>query len=1190
MSNELEKEYIEKLKQRRSKLRNENTKNLKRPSSKELSKLISNLKQCAAYPKKFVNINEKNYEQLLRDSTQLNLTRYIEETIQYLTSESNKIEDNDIPLLIDICSLLHQRYIEFSELIAPKLAEILLTATKTLSLEKKDSIFSHQRRNFHLLIEFFIVGIFDDWNIIYDCIKNIIKNDNIKNDGSLHSLMLIAHLSKLGSEEILGVYKNGEQLVNSEDQLIQPANQKKMKTFIGKYFEFISSFLVKEYKSLKNKEKDLKEQLESKGVIHSKVQEGYNERQQKFEKLLNAVNSLAEPLQLEIPKMVEEKPPEDPKSTIVLNTNQNNEELGIWDDKETQDFYENLPDLTTVIPLVLLRLDKSQKNSTPTSTPKSKSKQETPKTEVKPPLGENPPTPTSKITEEIKMDPITLGELEDGEKKEEVEEVKSSMGENSVSFVSLLNNLQNCNSREMVDKATIDFCYVNTKKSRKSLVEELYRVPKNKLELIPYYSRMVATLNQYFPKLAERLLERLINEFYHLAKMTDVNTSNLTAERKNKNIKFLSELTKFKVCPSDKTFYFFQLCFENYSLPNIEMVCIFLENCGRYLFKSNDTHVRTKLNLETLLRLKKVHNIRGNLELMIDNAYYQCNPPTISAIRTKQRPPMQLYIRHLLYKKIQSNNIPHIVTQLRKVNWKEHGHYIIKSLYKVGKLKFNQIQFVSQIISHLSPYHPLHCLLFLDNLLENLQLFLENSSKQNNQQSQLMNIKLIAHLYLSNFFDSQLLFSILYAIIEFGVSNAYATQDSFRVRMVCVLLEIIASSLNTNSLKKILNLYLLYFQRYVLSLNYVSLDLQFQVNDLFSLLEKFRLLTFRPFTSLTLLSQYLQSQISSILPIPVKNGNPLPTQNSSEKQDIPVSNEQPKELSEEELQKLEIEKKEEEIRLKKVQKVEEKKKKEEYEKMQKELFENELKMLVSNSLEERKKQDLKSGPKERSLMIPLSLLKDLEEEKLGSSPSDKDSPLSSTKEVDLFDFPSFKPKSVLKKNSGTTKKSPLQSEKDRQEGEEELNEIGSEEDIDDDNEENTSNSSEESNEDENATKTSPKKKTKPSEKKVPAKTMETPIKAQKFRLLVRPTRGNQKAQAKPLFIPNDSDLVVKHNLQKQVQINEKNELAKLVMASANRIGQDDQDLDYSYVNPSKPQRRGNFYEDYDPNDFTSNDN
>ena len=64
--------------------------------------------------------------------------------------------------------------------------------------------------------------------------------------------MLIAHLSKLGSEEILGVIKE-ENKKESEESLIPIQNQNKVKTLIEKYFKFLSDFLVKEYKVKKKK-------------------------------------------------------------------------------------------------------------------------------------------------------------------------------------------------------------------------------------------------------------------------------------------------------------------------------------------------------------------------------------------------------------------------------------------------------------------------------------------------------------------------------------------------------------------------------------------------------------------------------------------------------------------------------------------------------------------------------------------------------------------------------------------------------------------------------------------------------------------------------------------------------------------------------------------------------------------------
>ena len=120
---------------------------------------------------------------------------------------------------------------------------------------------------------------------------------------------------------------------------------------------------------MKKKQEVLSEQLDNKGLLHSKVQERYNERQQKFEKLLNAVNSLAEPMQLEIPKLVEEKPIEEPIIAVFKDFKEM-EYNGVWEDRETADFYENIPDLRSTIPLVLLRLDPSSNSpSSPSNRP-----------------------------------------------------------------------------------------------------------------------------------------------------------------------------------------------------------------------------------------------------------------------------------------------------------------------------------------------------------------------------------------------------------------------------------------------------------------------------------------------------------------------------------------------------------------------------------------------------------------------------------------------------------------------------------------------------------------------------------------------------------------------------------------------------------------------------------------------------
>lgn len=62
----------------------------------------------------------------------------------------------------------------------------------------------------------------------------------------------------------------------------------------------------------------------------------------------------------------------------------------------------------------------------------------------------------------------------------------------------------------------VEFCYLNSKANRKKLVRALFNVPRTSLELLPYYSRMVATLSTCMKDVSTMLLQMLEEEFNFL--------------------------------------------------------------------------------------------------------------------------------------------------------------------------------------------------------------------------------------------------------------------------------------------------------------------------------------------------------------------------------------------------------------------------------------------------------------------------------------------------------------------------------------------------------------------------------------------------------------------------------------------------------------------------------------------------
>lgn len=62
----------------------------------------------------------------------------------------------------------------------------------------------------------------------------------------------------------------------------------------------------------------------------------------------------------------------------------------------------------------------------------------------------------------------------------------------------------------------VEFCYLNSKANRKKLVRALFNVPRTSLELLPYYSRMIATLSTCMKDVSSMLIQMLEEEFNFL--------------------------------------------------------------------------------------------------------------------------------------------------------------------------------------------------------------------------------------------------------------------------------------------------------------------------------------------------------------------------------------------------------------------------------------------------------------------------------------------------------------------------------------------------------------------------------------------------------------------------------------------------------------------------------------------------
>lgn len=276
------------------------------------------------------------------------------------------------------------------------------------------------------------------------------------------------------------------------------------------------------------------------------------------------------------------------------------------------------------------------------------------------PIEEDDPPETNESTEEdvdVSKNP-SLAAMEIQDESEEALDMGLTMKQMMEGFVA---SLPNCVNRELIDHAANDFVMnMNTKMNRRRLVKALFTVQRTRLDLLPFYARLVATLDPLMPDVAAGLCNCIRADFKYQVKRKD----QINLENKTKAVRFIGELVKFNLFPRADALNCLKMLLFDFRHHNIAMACSLLESCGRFLFRSPDSHQRTKVYLETMMRKKLAMNIDSRYVTMIENAFYYCNPPEREKLVVVERPPLQLYIRKLLFKDLNKLSVEKILKQV----------------------------------------------------------------------------------------------------------------------------------------------------------------------------------------------------------------------------------------------------------------------------------------------------------------------------------------------------------------------------------------------------------------------------------------------------------------------------------------------------------------------------------------------
>ena len=160
---------------------------------------------------------------------------------------------------------------------------------------------------------------------------------------------------------------------------------------------------------------------------------------------------------------------------------------------------------------------------------------------------------------------------------------------------------------------------------------------------------------------------------------------------KIKNSRYIGEAAKFGLISRQEATTCFRILLLDFSIGAIEMICGLLESAGRFLFRSPDSHQKTKLLLDQLKKKKAAKSLDPRLNAQLDNAIYCCNPPTDVQREIVKRPVLHEYIRSLLYSDLSKKNTEGTLKQLRKLDWEDPDivHYVVRCLSRGYNIKYS---------------------------------------------------------------------------------------------------------------------------------------------------------------------------------------------------------------------------------------------------------------------------------------------------------------------------------------------------------------------------------------------------------------------------------------------------------------------------------------------------------------------
>ncbi|KAJ2852601.1 mRNA decay protein [Coemansia brasiliensis] len=612
---------------------------------------------------------------------------------------------------------------------------------------------------------------------------------------------------------------------------------KRVQAVLQEYLSSAVERLQTMFRGLAKMRKSNEERLFNKGALHADIKEKFERNVRSFSKLSDNVNALCDVLGRARPQLEDLSANKD-QLGIVFDTPSGSaagapraDSTGVWEDEEERTFYENLLDLQSRLPPSMLEPGRRQPQS-PESSLKETAAEGDQDADDFGDIGESSistEVDASDSSDDDASNAVDVLEYQkfierrrgqstgadaaaDDENSSAVDTRTVVQQTGTASGYSLaplrvadvLQRLTTVATRNDADEIAVNFCYINSRANRRALVNTLIDAPRRQMYLIPFYARVIATLNPYFAEIGESVVDELNREFSWLARKRVRGL----LEARLKNVRYIAELAKFGVAPLHVPFRCAKVLLEQPHTHNLEVLCALLDACGRYLRAQPKTAERMDMLLGVLLRRRRTLNLDDHTLQLIENAHQACQPHTHKAEKVaKYRTPLELYVRKLVYEDLNSTTADAVFKQLRRLPWGDGTgtdaqrvrHALLCCFTKAWKVKHAHVYLLAMTLSSLGYIYPWFRISVVDTVLENIKLGLERNDFSRNQQ-RIAEVFYVGEMFIFNVVSVSEVVALVQLFISYGYGHNErlptpgrsceldAASDYFRVRLICTLL------------------------------------------------------------------------------------------------------------------------------------------------------------------------------------------------------------------------------------------------------------------------------------------------------------------------------------------------------------------------------------------------------------------